>query len=491
MKALQAATERVVVIGNGMAGARLVQEIRVRDPQHRIRLTVFGAEPRPAYNRVLLSNVLAGRARPEDIDLSDADWHRANGVDLRTGVRVLRADRAARLVYADDGTATPYDRLVLATGSRSVVPPVRGLVRGDGVLCSGVAVFRTLDDCRAILALAERARQVVVVGGGLLGLEAARGLAGRGLPVTVLQAADHVMDRQLDPAAGSALTRTLATLDVRVLAGARVVAVHGEDRLRSVELADGGRLAADLVVLACGVEAETGLGADCGLAVDRGILVDDELRSVTDRAVLAIGECAQHAGQVYGLVAPAWEQARVAADLLTGADPGARYTGSRVVTRLKAAGVELAAMGETLAEDDSAEVLRFVDLSRGTYKKLVIRGERLVGAILLGEVATVGTVTQLFDRGTEVPTDRLSLLFAGRSAATPADTPAHLPDRAVVCQCNGVTKSAITRCWLAGARSVDAVSATTRAGTGCGSCRDTVEGLVDWLARSDADALPA
>jgi assimilatory nitrate reductase electron transfer subunit len=262
--------------------------------------------------------------------------------------------------------------------------------------------------------------------------------------------------------------------------GARVTAARSAGgRVSGVELDDGTVLEADLVVLACGVRPETGLAAAAGLAVDRGVLVDDRLRCAGDPAVYAIGECAQHQGTVYGLVAPAWEQARVLADVLTGGT--ARYTGSRLVTRLKAAGIELAAMGETGLDDDEAEIVRFADPTRGTYKKVVIRDERLVGAILLGETGTAGLLTQLYDRAAPLPPDRLHLLFHGHGAGTPVDTPVRIPDAATVCQCNNVTKGRIRACWEDGARDVAGVAARTRATTGCGGCRDTVRGILGWL----------
>lgn len=462
----------IVIVGNGMAGSRLVAELRSRDRD--IPVTVFGAEATPPYNRVLLSNVLAGASRPGDIHLTDPGWYDGNDVDVRPGVTVTGIDRAARTVTSGDGTVTPYGTLVLATGSVPVVPPLPGLD------VEGVVVFRTLDDCRAILRHAEDARSAVVVGGGLLGLEAARGLAGRGLPVTVVHRPAHLMDRQLDPEAGGVLRRVLGDLGVGTVLGARVAAAHSADgHVTGVELDDGTVLPADLVVLACGVRPETGLAAAAGLTVDRGVLVDDRLRSVDDPHVHAIGECAQHQGMVYGLVAPAWEQARVVADVLTGRD--AHYGGSRLVTRLKAAGIELAAMGETGLGDDDAEVVRFADPARGTYKKVVIRDDRLVGAILLGETGTAGLLTQLYDRAAPLPPDRLHLLFTGLGTATAVDTPVRIPDAATVCQCNNVTKGRIRTCWEAGARDVAAVAAETRATTGCGGCGDTVEGILGWL----------
>ncbi|WP_243719459.1 FAD-dependent oxidoreductase [Actinomadura sp. KC06] len=477
-------TAGVVVVGNGMAGSRLVGELRARDAATPV--TVFGAEPQRPYNRVLLSNVLAGLTRPEHIGLVDAAWYASHGVDARLGVEVTRVDRAARTVHASDGTATPYGTLVLATGSTAFVPPLPGLRDG---LPDGALVFRTLDDCRRICDLAESARRALVVGGGLLGIEAARGLAGRGLDVTVLHLAGHLMERQLDPAAGKVLARTLASLGIGTRLRAAVTGLRVSDgAVTGVELAlpGGGTetAAADLVVLACGVRPETALARDAGLAVGRGVIVDDELRSVTDPSVRAIGECSEHRDEVYGLVAPAWEQADVLAGLLAGTDPAARFTGARQITRLKAAGIELASMGETHFGDDDAgvEVVRFTDAARGTYKKAVIRDGRLIGAILLGETAAAGTLTQLYDRAAPLPAERHGLLFPGLDTPARAEAPLRMPDAATVCHCNDVSKGRIRACWERGARTAGDVARETRAGTGCGTCRDAVEGIVAWLA---------
>ncbi|GAA2439633.1 FAD-dependent oxidoreductase [Actinomadura vinacea] len=487
----------IVVVGNGMAGARLVSEIRARDPH--VPLTVFGAEAWQPYNRVLLSNVLAGATGPDQIGLVDPAWYGANRVDARLGVEVVRIDREARVVHGSDGSAVPYRTLVLATGSSSFVPPIPGTRDG---LPAGAVAFRTLDDCSAIIDAADGARRAVVVGGGLLGIEAARGLVGRGLEVTVVHLAGHLMERQLDPGAGKVLARTLGRLGIRArvdvsVSALRVVLDAGAPRVTGVELAgcggaegaDGAEfLGADLVVLACGVRPEVGLACAAGLEVDRGIVVDEELRSVSDPAVRAIGECSQYGDTVYGLVAPAWEQATVLADLLTGADARARFTGARQITRLKAASVDLVSMGETHHGDDDpdVEVIRFADASRGTYKKVTIREDRVIGAILLGETSTAGTLTQLYDRAAPLPADRLSLFFPGLGGAQPADSPVRMPDAATVCHCNNVTKGQIRACWEKGARTADEVAARTRATTGCGGCRDAVEGIVGWLGEQES-----
>ncbi|WP_106401527.1 FAD-dependent oxidoreductase [Actinocorallia populi] len=492
----------IVVVGNGMAGSRLVTELRARD--RKVPITVFGAEPQRPYNRILLSNVLAGSARPDHIGLVDPAWYERQEVDVRAGVPVVSIDRRARLVSAADGSVTPYETLVLATGSTAFIPPIPvrhpdgGEASAVDGLPAGALAFRTLEDCQEIIEMARTVRRAVVVGGGLLGIEAARGLVGRGLEVTVLHLAGHLMERQLDPEGGRVLARTLARLGIGSRLNAAVCALgtvpgaDGAPVVCGVELAlpDGGRefVEADLVVLSCGVRPEVSLAREAGLAVGRGILVDDELRSVTDPDVRAIGECCEHRDEVYGLVAPAWQQAEVLADLLAGTEPAARFTGARQITRLKAASIELASMGETHHDDEAegVEVLQFADSSRGTYKKVVIRDGRLVGAILLGDTSTAGTLTQLYDRAAALPSERLSLLFGGIGGAEPAGTPLRMPDAATVCHCNNVTKGRIRACWQEGARTAADVAERTRAGTGCGSCRSALEGIVSWLGEQES-----
>lgn len=463
-------TRRVVVVGNGMAGARLVDELGRRGPG--LHVTVFGAEDRPAYNRILLSDVLAGKRGHDDIALRAVSGQ----VVERRGTAVTRIDRAARLVHADDGTATPYDALVLATGSTAFVPPVQGIAGHDGRLLEGVHVFRTLDDCEAITAAAGTARTAVVVGGGLLGLEAARGLLRYGVRVEVVHGASHLMETQLDAAGGAVLRRAVEALGVPVHLGSHAAGVTGGRAVTGVRLADGHAVAADLVVLACGIRPQVDLARAAGLAVGRGVRVDDQLRT-DDEHVFAVGECAEHRGSVYGLVAPAWEQAAVLADVLTGRP--ASYSGSRLVTRLKAMGLEVAAMGETAPEpadsDGSTEVLAFSDPARHVYKKVVVRDGIVTGAVLLGDLSTAGTVTQAFDRATPLPADRLHLLFAGLGAAPPVEA-ADLPDDAVVCTCNQVTAGAVRS---SGCRSVADAACATRATTGCGGCIASVQRLLE------------
>jgi len=471
---------RVVVVGYGMAGARLAEEVRARDPGgDRVALTVVGEEPHPAYNRVLLSGVLAGGVAVDAVRLHEPDWGARTAVDLRTGTRVVRLDRAARAVELAGGERLPYDALVLATGSTPWLPPVDGLSGPDGRLADGVVTFRDLDDCGRILAAARPGAPVAVLGGGLLGLEAARGLAGRGNLVTVVHPVGHLMERQLDPGAGRVLADALGRTGVEFRFG-RLARRHTPGS--GLELDDGSRVPADLVVVSAGVRAAADLARAAGLLVERGVVVDDALRT-SDPRVHALGDCAQHRGVVGGLVQPAWEQAAVLADLLTGDDPGARYRGTPVVTRLKARGIDLAALGEAHADLDEpgVEVVRVEDPTRGRYAKVVLRDNVVVGAIMLGSPDAAATVTQLFDQGLPAPDDRLALLL-GRALAGPRTGPAELPGTTVVCRCNGVRKEQLVAAWQTGAREVGALATATRATTGCGTCRDLVCAIADWLA---------
>jgi assimilatory nitrate reductase electron transfer subunit len=477
-------SRRVVVVGYGMAGSRLVEEIRRRDPDgERVAVTAVGEEACPAYNRVLLSAVLGGSLSTESVHLQDEDWASRHHVDLRTGVSVTGIDRAARTVALSDGSTVDYQDLVLATGSRPWLPPVEGLVTEDG-LAPGAVAFRTLDDCQRILAASRPGAPVAVLGGGLLGLEAARGLAHRGNLVTVVHPVGHLMERQLDRAAGRVLAATLAKLGIQTRLGvtaARHLPGYG------LKLADGSHVPADQVVVSAGVRPATSLAVSAGLAIDGGILVDDALRT-SDPRVRALGDCARHPGTISGLVAPAWEQAAVLADLLTGADPTARYRGTPVVTRLKARDVDLAALGDVHTDVDcaDAEVLCLQDITRGRYAKLVLRDDRVVGAIVLGAPDAAATITQLYDRGVRAPADRLGLLL-GRAATGQPASPVDLPASATVCRCNTVSKRQLVTAWRGGARSPAELAIATRATTGCGGCRDAVRVIADWLTTTDPE----
>lgn len=406
---------RVVVIGAGLAGVTLARRLgELGTPA-----LVVGEEEHRPYNRVLLAEVLAGRYAPEVIALpAPAGLVRA---------RVTGIDRAARQVRCADGSLIGYGTLVLATGSNPVLPPLRGLFTPDHALPKGVHAFRTMDDC---LELSEAVRRpgvrVVVVGGGLLGVSAARALAARGAQVVLAQQAERLMERQLDPVASRLVLRHLTGLGVEVHTECRVRDVRCVGgAVRSVELADGYALDADLVVLACGVHPRAGLAEDAGLAVRKGVLVDDELRT-SDPHIHAVGDCAQHAGTVYGLAAPALEQAGVLAELIAARAGGtggpdarspharARYTGTRSLTRLTLAGqdfdfLDLAAFGETDPRPGD-DVVQLADATRGTYRRVVVRDDRLVGGVLVGELGTVGALARAWEGAEPLPDDGGPLL---------------------------------------------------------------------------------
>ncbi|GAA3498366.1 FAD-dependent oxidoreductase [Streptomyces prasinosporus] len=389
-----------MVIGSGLAGVRLARRLgELGTP-----VTLIGEEEHPPYNRVLLAEVLAGRYRPEVIALpAPAELVRA---------RVTGIDRDRRTAVCADGSEISYGRLVLATGSNPVLPPLRGLFTEDRELPRGVHAFRTLDDCLGLSAEVRPGVRAVVIGGGLLGVSAARALAVRGAQVVLAQQSERLMERQLDPAASALVLRHLTGLGVEVHTECRVRDVRCVGgAVRSVEMADGYALDADLVVLACGVHPRVSLAQAAGLDVAKGVVVDDELRT-SDPYIHAVGDCVQHAGTVYGLATPALEQADALAALLAG-DTAARYTGTRSLTRLTLTGpdspFDLAAFGETevLPGDD---VVQLADATRGTYRKVVVRDDRLVGGVLVGELGTVGALARAWEGAEPLPSDGGPLL---------------------------------------------------------------------------------
>jgi nitrite reductase (NADH) large subunit len=479
------AVQELMVVGNGMAGARAVEEILARGGGEMFRITIFGDEPHGNYNRILLSELLARGADPDahlidkDLFLNPREWYREHGITLHAGVRVVRVDRFAHRVYADDGSIVRYDKLVLATGSRSYFPPIEGLWADNKTLTPGVFGFRTLRDTMAMVRYARGKQRAAVIGGGLLGLEAARGLQAHGLTVHVVHAAQGLMNQQLDAQAGHVLRSSLERLGIAVHTGTRTTAVRrGTDgAVMGVAFADGSTLDVDMVVVAAGIRPNIGLAMVSGLETQRGIVVDDRLRSVDDDDIYAVGECVQHRGEVYGLVAPLWEQATVLADHITGANPGAAYHGSRLVTKLKVAGVDVAAMGLKEPERPDDEFVQFSEPRRGVYQTVIIREGVLVGATLLGDVSKVASLTQAFDRRMPLPEERVRLLF-DIGAPPPEVGAAELDDEAQVCNCNGVSKGQLKACVRDGQRTVGGVMNATRAGKGCGACEDLVADIV-------------
>jgi nitrite reductase (NADH) large subunit len=481
--------QRLVVIGNGMAGARTVEEILARGGDFDI--TMFGDEPYGNYNRIMLSNVLAGVEDESGIFLNDLSWYSDNGITLHAGVRIDRIDRSRKTVYGSDGSETPYDKLVIATGSSAFVPPIKGAhVPGRGYH-QGVFVFRTLDDTRAMIRYAREHERAVVIGGGLLGLEAARGLQNHLGHVTLVHAMGHLMNTQLNERAGRTLQTTIEQkLGIEVVVDGMTTEILGKHQVTGVKLADGRVIDCDIVVVAAGIRPNSQVAADSGLTVERGIVADDQMRALGEDDIYVVGECAQHRGAVYGLVAPLWDQAKVLADHLTGVDAGAAYTGSQVATKLKVAGVDVAAMGLQSPERADDELLEFAEPKRGVYKNVIIRGDRLVGATLVGDNSKALALIKAFEKGLPLPENRSELLFdLGGPAAE--ENVADLPDDEQICNCNGVSKGALRSCVDSGCKTVSGVMDKTRAGKGCGTCKPLVQRIVEWAAGGEMEEDPA
>ncbi len=469
------AVRRLVVVGAGMAGLATVEAVLAHGPVApggaRWDITMVGAEPEAPYNRVMLSQVLAGAVGEHELALRHQQWFADRGVTLRLGVPVRRVDSSARFVELADGDVVAYDDLVLATGSTPFVPPV------PGADLPGVHVFRTRADTRAILHAAGSARRGVVIGGGLLGLEAARALCERGVRTTVIHLADRLMEQQLDGPAASLLQRALRDLRVKVLTSARTSKVVGEDGVvTGVELDDGTVVEADLVVVAAGIRPDIDLASTAGVEVERGVLVDDELRTSV-AGVRAVGECAEHRGNVYGLWSPLQEQARALGASLAGRP--AAFLGAVPATTLKVAGIELFCCGRVNAGDRDEEVLA-LDTRRGRYRRLLVRDDgRLAGAILLGDLRDARRLRELLESGEEVPAELLDG-FADAPAGGYGDPSIAEGDpTANICSCQGVTRGEIVHAIRdRGLDTVAQVAEHTRASTGCGGCRPDVTALL-------------
>ncbi|MGL3819531.1 nitrite reductase large subunit NirB [Sphingopyxis sp. R3-92] len=464
--------EHLVVIGNGMAGCRAVEELIARDPT-RYRVTIFGAEPRVNYNRIMLSPVLAGEKCFDDIVINDADWYATNGIALVAGDPVLAIDRAARTVTTRGGLIETYDRLLIATGSDPFVIPVPG---ND---LPGVIAFRDMDDVETMLAAADAGGAAVVIGGGLLGLEAAHGLSLRGMKVTVIHLMPTLMERQLDEAAGWLLKNALEARGQTILTGADTAEIVGDGKVEGVKLKDGTLIPAGLVVMAVGIRPSTRIARDAGLAVGRGIQVDDHMVT-SDPAILAVGECVEHDGQVYGLVAPLWDMCRSLADGLV--EKPSSYRGSVTSTKLKVSGIDVFSTGD-FSGGDGCEDIVLRDASRGVYKRVIVKDDRIVGAVLYGDTADGGWYFDLLRKQEDVSGLRDLLIFgqafaSGGGAADPKAAVAALSDDAEICGCNGVTKGQVVSCIARGAHSLDAVRSSCKASASCGSCTGLVENLL-------------
>ena len=474
------AREKLVVIGNGMAGCRAVQEVLKRDP-HRYEITIFGAEPRVNYDRIMLSPVLAGEKAFADIVINDEAWYADNGIALHAGAAVEAIDRDAKVVRVG-GMEAAFDRLILAVGSDPIRLPL------PGADLAGVVTFRDLDDVEAMIAAARPGAKAVVIGGGLLGIEAAYGLTKRGMGATVVHLMDVLMERQLDASAGFLLTEALAAKGVETVLEAQSEEIVGVDgRVAGLRLKDGRVLPCDLLVMAVGIRPSTGLAKAAGLEVGRGVIVDDALRT-SDPAVFAIGECVEHRGQCYGLVAPIWEMCRTLGEALTDGD--AAYEGSALSTRLKVSGVDVFSAGKHQGGDGCEDIV-FRDAGRGVYKRIVLENGRVAGAVLFGDAADGAWYFDLMRSGEPVGDFRETLVFGqaateGLRGLDPSAAVAAMADTAEVCGCNGVCKGQIARAIAdQSLTTLEGVRAVTKASASCGTCTPLVEKILK-LSLGDA-----
>ena len=471
------AARRLVIIGAGPAGVATAESVIANSAPGAWQITLVGREPGLPYNRVALSDHLAGHRTSEALALHDGGWYHEHGVTLHSGDEVVSVDTTGRVVSTRSGLRLPYDSLVLATGSKPLMPPI------EGVDLDGVFAFRTEQDAREILEHAGEVRRVAVIGGGLLGLEAARGLALQGLEVTVVHLVDRVMERQLDGPAAALVQRALRRLGVNVVLQRATTEVIGTGRVKGLRFAWGEDLETDLVVVAAGIRPDVALAETAGIEVARAIVVDDAMRTSVP-GVWAVGECVEHRGQIQGLWAPIREQARVAGASVAGLP--AAFHGAVPVTRLKVAEIELFCAGAASAETDDDDELVTMDTRSGTYAKLVLRGERLLGAILLGDTTLGPRLAELLRTGAPVPAALLDVAGGGMSADA-LDDPED--DEMLVCACMSVTRGRIVEAVRRDALSdVDAVARATQAGTGCGTCRKTVASLLRGVTATAATA---
>ena len=474
--------QKLVVIGNGMAGMRTVEELLKIAPE-KFDITVFGAEPYGNYNRILLSPVLAGEKGIDDIMLNDLQWYADNNITLHKGVKVTDVDRSACKVIGDDGTEAEYDRLLIATGSEPFIIPV------PGKELPGVISFRDIHDVDMMLEAAKNKKKAVVIGGGLLGLEAANGLMKQGMDVTVIHLMDWLMERQMDPVSGEMLKKSLEEQGMKFKLKASTSEILGKDEVEGIKFADGSELEADIVVMAVGIRPNIELGKKIGLHCERGIVVDDTLQTY-DPKIYAIGECVQHRGETYGLVAPLFEMAKVCANHLAEFGIG-KYEGSVTSTKLKVTGIDLFSAGDFMG-DDTTEDIVVRDASRGIYKKIVIRDDRIIGAVLYGDTIDGAWYFQLMREATNVSDIRDALMFgqghlgdSGHGGNVVAD----MTDDTEICGCNGVTKGEVVEAISKnGLFTLEEVRAHTKASSSCGSCTGLVEQLLEFTLGSDYEA---
>lgn len=478
--------KHLVVIGNGMAGIRTVEEMLKMSPG-KYDITVFGSEPRPNYNRILLSPVLSGEMSFAETVLNDLSWYADNGITLHTGKTVNKIDRQRCVVETEDGISAPYDRLLIATGSNPIMLPV------PGIALPGVIGYRSMDDVEKMLVAAKTGRRAVVIGGGLLGLEAAYGLSLQGMEVSVVHLCDWLMERQLDKVGSGLLKAELEKRGLNFYLSRQTESILGTGKVTGLRFKDGEEIAADLVVMSAGIRPNIALAKASGIHCERGIVVSDAMQTY-DPKIYAVGECVQHRGQTYGLVAPLFEQAKIAANHL--AEYGRmRYEGSSVSTKLKVTGIDLFSAGDFNAGEGDEELL-LQDAARGVYKKLVLRDNKLRGAVMYGDTVDGAWYFQMLRDGTDISDMREHILFGqahlGDAGHSGASSVANMPDSAEVCGCNGVCKGAIVNAIVEKKLfTLAEVRAHTKASASCGSCTGLVESILANTLGGDYSAKPS
>ncbi len=476
--------KKLVMIGNGMAGMRTIEEILEANPDM-FEITVFGDEKYPNYNRILLSPVLAGDMAIDDIILNDEDWYAEHGITLRMGQRVTEIRRGYKRVVAADGSETEYDNLIIATGSTPFMLPIPGVDK------EGIITFRNIDDCRQMMDAARTCKKVAVIGGGLLGLEAAKGLINLGMDVTVVHDQSTLMNMQLDEVAGDMLRCALEEQGMKFRLSTLTIAVLGKERVTGLLFADGSSLDCDFLVMAVGIRPNKALAEEAGLYCSRGIIVNDYMQTITDPAIYAVGECAEHRGKTYGLVAPLFEQARILAWQITGQGLK-QYGGSAVSTKLKVSGVDVFSAGDFQGSPE-ADVIEYLDRSGGLYKKLVLENNRIAGTVMFGDTADGPNFFRMLQEGRDISGQRSTLLFGssalGDSGHSGIDQASKMAPDTIVCGCNGVTKQAITDAIVKeGCTTRKEVTACTKAAGSCGGCAGLVEQILASVLGTSFDA---
>jgi nitrite reductase (NADH) large subunit len=466
-------TQKLVIIGNGMAPGRMLEHLLETAPDD-YSITIFNAEPRVNYDRIMLSPVLSGEKTFEEIIIHGDGWYIQNNITLYKGHKIVAIDREAKTVTSDQGVTEPYDKLVIATGSNPFIIPV------PGANLPGVLSYRDLDDVQAMMLAAQARSKAIVIGGGLLGLEAAAGLKEQGMDVTVIHVMPTLMERQLDASAGYLLQKQLEDRGIKVMTKANTKQIVGEKRVEGIELADGTIIPATLIVMAVGIRPNSAMAKEAGIEVNRGIVVTDFMQT-SDSDIYSLGECAEVGGQVYGLVAPLYDMARVLAARLTG-DTEAVFKPVDTPTKLKVTGINLFSLGDFAEGEDRQEIV-LRDASAGVYKRVVLKDNKIIGTVLYGETADGAWFNDLKKKQTDITEMRDTLIFGqayqGGSPLDPTAAVAALPDDAEICGCNGVCKGKITGAITSkGLTSLDGVRAHTKASASCGSCTGLVEQLL-------------